>query len=176
MSVDALGLLVLGAAYLAHPLVLPKWMCALLAVTGLGALGVGLVSEAYSPYHSAFAITAFLGGSLAALLSFRVLPRPLGYASVALGCVALVALGWFGLLALELRATAGGTAFPSVGSPLGVGGMERMTIDPVLLWLVVFGTSRLLGPGGRQRASPLEPEAKEAAVPPDASPSVEGGR
>ncbi len=147
VSVDVLGLTVLAAAYLAYPLVLPKRMSLILGATGLGALGVGLVSEAYSPFHSIFALTAFLGGSVAALMSFRILPRPVGYVALGLGGIALAALGWFSLLSLEIRATAAGTAFPSIWSPIGVGGMERMVIYPVLLWVVVFGTALLVLPG-----------------------------
>lgn len=161
LSVDALGLLVLLAAYLAYPLVLPRRLALLLGVTGLGALGVGLVSEAYSPYHSLFALTAFLGGSVTALASFRVLARPLAYVSLALGCLATVALGWFSLLSLEIRATAAGTAFPAIWSPLGVGGMERMVVDPILVWVVVFGTILLLVPGGLARPSPRGPKARQ---------------
>ncbi len=161
LSVDALGLLVLVAAVLAYPLVLPRRLALLLGVTGLGALGVGLVSEAYSPFHSAFALTAFLGGSVTALSSFRVLPRPLAYVCLALGCLATVALGWFSLLSLEIRATAAGTTFPTIWSPLGVGGMERMVVDPILAWVAVFGAARLFLPGGLVRPSALRTVARE---------------
>ena len=166
LSTDALGLLILAAAYLMYPMGRSKRLSVLLGLTGLGALGVGLVSEAYSPYHSAFALTAFLAGGLAALESFRLLPRPLGYVSVALGTIALVALGWFALLALALRAAAGGAAALSVWAPLGVGGTERMIVYPVLLWVVVFGAALLTLPDPFRKpvavATPAAEEPTEA--------------
>ncbi len=144
VSTDVLGLLVFAAAVRLYPMLRPPRLAVLLGATGLGALGVGLVSEAYSPYHAVFALTAFLGGGLAALDSFRVLPRSLGIVSVALGGIALVALGWFSL------AAAGGDAGLSVWVPLGVGGMERMVVYPILAWVILFGAALLT------MTSPLE--------------------
>jgi hypothetical protein len=66
--------------------------------------------------------------------------------SVALGTLALVALGWFALLALAIRATAGGAATLSIWAPQGVGGTERMIVYPILLWVVVFGAACLVLP------------------------------
>ncbi len=152
VSTDVLGLLVLAAAVRLYPLTRPPRLAILLGATGLGALGVGLVSEAYSPFHSIFALTAFLGGALAAFESFRVLPRPLGIVAVALGGVAFVALGWFSVAAVALRTA----AIPSVWVPFGVGGMERMVVYPILAWVILFGTALLTmaNPLGRPVAVP----------------------
>ncbi len=152
VSIDLLGLLVFAAAIRLYPLAQPSRLAVLLGVTGLGALGVGLVSEAYSPFHSVFALTAFLGGALAALESFRVLPRSLGIVAVALGGVALVALGWFSIAAVALRTA----AIPSLWVPLGVGGMERMVVYPILAWVILFGTAlmTLANPLGKPVAVP----------------------
>ncbi len=165
LSTDALGLLVLAAAYLLLPMERPRRLPLLLGVTGLGALGVGLVSEAYSPYHSIFALAAFLGGALAALESFRILPRPLGYVSLVLGGVALVALAWFSVAAVELR-TAGSL---SVWVPLGVGGMERMVVYPILLWVVIFGVALLALPEPLAKCVPVA-ASQEGVVGPHSSP------
>lgn len=151
LSTDALGLLVLAAAYVLYATARLRQLAILMGVTGLGALGVGLVSEAYSPLHSVFALTAFMGGGLAALASFRVMPRPLGFVSLALGGVALVALGWFSLAALALRLAAAGEASFSVWVPLGIGGMERMVVYPILFWVVVLGVSLLASPDSLAR-------------------------
>ncbi len=152
VSTDALGLLVLAAAYLMAPRTRVRRLAILTGATGFGALGVGLVSEAYSPYHSVFALTAFLCGALAAFESFRVLPRPLGIVAVALGGVALVALGWFSVAAVALRTA----TIPSLWVPFGVGGMERMVVYPILAWVILFGTALLTmaNPLGRPAAVP----------------------
>ncbi len=152
VSIDLLGLLVFAAAFRLYPLARPPRLAILLGATGIGALGVGLVSEAYSPFHSIFALTAFLGGALAALESFRILPRPLGVVAVALGGVALVALGWFSVAAVALRTA----TIPSLWVPFGVGGMERMVMYPILAWVILFGTALLT------MANPLE---RPAAIP-----------
>ncbi len=152
LSIDALGVLVLAAAYLMLPMTRVRLLAILMGVTGFGALGVGLVSEAHSPFHSIFALSAFLGGALAALESFRILPRPLGVVAVALGGVALVALGWFSVAAVALRTA----TIPSLWVPFGVGGMERMVVYPILAWVILFGTALLT------MANPLE---RPVAVP-----------
>ena len=135
---DVLGILILAAGYLLYPMGPSRRLPILLGLTGIGALGVGLVSEEHSPYHGVFALMVFLPGSLAALESSRVVPRPLRYAFITLGSVALFALGWFGLL-LASGSAAGGPTGSGIWAPLGVGGTERLIVYPVLLWVVLFG-------------------------------------
>lgn len=164
LSTDALGILVVAAAYLIYQVRGPRRLAALLGLTGLGALGVGLVSEAYSPWHAIFSLATFLGGSLAALESFRVLPRPLGYVSLALGGIALVAIGWFSLAALAERGVIGGL---SIWVPLGVGGTERMIVYPILLWVVMLGVLLMAAPeslGMRAGAAPASREPAQGSL------------
>jgi len=171
LSAGARGVAVFAAAYLMYPMGRPKRLAVLLGLTGLGALGVGLVSEAYSPYHAIFALVAFLLGGIAALESFRFLPRPLGYVSVVLGCIALVALGWFSLIALGTRGAAGGEAALPIWAPLGAGGTERMILYPVLLWVVVFGAALVALPHLFAKPAPVAaaagtPPSQVSATPP----------
>jgi hypothetical protein len=72
---------------------------------------------------------AFFGGSIAAILSRKVLDAPLRYFAVALGSIALLATV-FGL-----------DAFENWGpqAEIGIGGIERWIAYPVLLWLVLLG-------------------------------------
>jgi hypothetical membrane protein len=100
----------------------------LLALAGIGAIGVGLNPEDVRPgLHVLSAAIAFIGGNLALIvLGFAMFrdTRWDGYRAYTIfsGLVGLVALILF-----ELK----------VYGPLGVGGMERLIVAPLLLWAVV---------------------------------------
>ncbi len=96
----------------------------LLLVSGLGAMGVGLINEHVPPYHIMAAFLAFFMGGLAAVFSYRLVGWPLGLLSAALGLI--------GLAALVLAGT---------GSNLGMGkgGIERLVLYPSLTWLIGLG-------------------------------------
>lgn len=102
----------------------------------LGALGVGMLLVGVFPgntvmaVHQWVALLAFLGGGLAALLTARLLPRPLRPVQVLLGAGALAFL--FGY---ELFQDA------ALFDALGEGGTERWIVYPVALSLVVLGSS-----------------------------------
>ncbi|MGA8275122.1 MAG: DUF998 domain-containing protein [Thermoplasmata archaeon] len=102
----------------------------LLALAGLGAIGVGLSPENVNiTVHSLSALLAFAGGGLALLvLGFAMFrdTRWDGFRAYTLlsGLVDLVALILF-----VSKAYLG----------LGVGGMERLIVAPVLLWSIVVG-------------------------------------
>jgi len=102
----------------------------LLALSGIGSIGVGLSPEDVNiTIHSLSASLAFLTGGLALLvLGFAMLrdTRWDGFRAFSLLCglVSLVALGLF------VSKTYAG---------LGVGGMERLIVAPILLWAIVIG-------------------------------------
>ena len=119
--VGAMGLLgayFLLRAYHRRPLTV------LLALAGIGAIGVGLFPETTLPTHTIFAFVAFFFGGLAAIVAFPIEPWPINVLSVLLGVVGLGALVLF-------------TARTYLA--LGFGGMERMIVYPILLWEVLFG-------------------------------------
>jgi hypothetical membrane protein len=102
----------------------------LLALAGIGSIGVGLSPEDVNlTVHTASAALAFIGGGLALIvLGFAMFrdTRWDGFRAytVLSGLVDLVALVLF----------ESGTYLG-----LGVGGMERLIVAPVLLWSVVVG-------------------------------------
>lgn len=102
----------------------------LLAISALGAIGVGLSPEDVNiTVHSLSALLAFGGGGLALIvLGFAMFrdTRWDGYRafSMLMGLVALIALILFATKAY---------------GPLGVGGMERLIVAPILLWSLVVG-------------------------------------
>ena len=134
VSIIVMGLLILLAVVLlrtAFPARRSRTIgLGLLALAGLGAIGVGLFPEDVNiTVHSISALFAFLGGGLALLvLGFAMFrdTRWDGFRAytVLSGLVDLVALVLF------LTQTYVG---------LGVGGMERLIVAPILLWSIVVG-------------------------------------
>jgi hypothetical membrane protein len=92
-------------------------------------MGVGLFPETTGIAHTISALTAFGFGGLSAIMSYKLQKPPLSYFSVLLGALSLVALALSG----------SGTYLG-----LGKGGMERMIVYPILLWVVGF-SGHLIG-------------------------------
>lgn len=130
-SVIVLGLLILAAAYLYHPVDRKMWITVPFALAGLGPIGVGLFPETTGLPHGIFAlISFFFGGLLAILVSTQVRP-PFRYLSILLGVVGLVALVLF---------------VTNVDLGIGFGGMERMIAYPILFWGLAFGGYLMASP------------------------------
>jgi hypothetical membrane protein len=132
-SVFFFGLLLLASGYYLQKEFRKRGFSSIVALAGLGALGVGIFPEdtflvnGVPAIHGLFALFAFLFGGLAAIASYKVTKAPFRYFSVILGVAALLALGLFGST----------QSYDYVG--LGVGGMERMIVYPTLVWAVCLG-------------------------------------
>lgn len=124
LSVILLGLLSLVAAYSAGRGLGGLLVPILLAVTGIGGVGVGVFPETAGVLHRIFSLVIFLFGGLTAVSSYRLAKNGFRYFSVILGAAGLVAL------VLYISGTYLG---------LGPGGMERMIAYPLLLWATGFG-------------------------------------
>lgn len=129
------GLLIILGALCAHVALRRPSLTIPLALFGVGALGVGIFPGHTGAVHAIFAQITFVGGAVAAILSFRSVVGPLRYISVALGAIALANLlgymvlqdGWF-------------------VTGLGLGGLERWVAYPVVLWLTGLGGYLLAAP------------------------------
>ena len=123
-SVALLGMFTILGAYFLHKAF--KWTpaTAIVALAGVGALGVGLFPETTGIWHSLFSLIVFLFAGLSAIVTFRFQKAPMSYLSVISGAVTLAALLLY-------------VANSYLG--LGAGGMERMIVYPVLFWAVAFG-------------------------------------
>jgi hypothetical membrane protein len=123
-SIALMGLLILLGAYFLHRAF--RWMPAtvLVALAGVGALGVGLAPETTGIWHSIFSLIVFLFAGLSAIVTYRYQKKPMAYFSVVLGAMTLIALLLY---------------IPNTYLGLGPGGMERMIVYPVLLWAIGFG-------------------------------------
>jgi len=119
-----LGLMTLAAAYCIHHALKRTFFSISLAITGVGALGVGIFNESYITPHSFFAVATFIFSAVSAFAASRFLKKPFNYISILLGVVILLA---FALM------------IGQVFLGLGVGGMERMVAYPGVLWMVGVG-------------------------------------
>lgn len=98
-----------------------------LILLGTGSLGVGIFPAFHKLFHPILALTAFLSGGIAAILSSRITRLPFSILSILLGA--------FSLIFLTL-----GLFFPDTIVPiLGRGGTERWVAYPIILWLTGFG-------------------------------------
>lgn len=101
---------------------------ALVALFGVGALGVGVFPGDWGSVHATFAMLTFIAGGLAAIVAYTMATSPFRYFSVVLGVVPLAILFVFMILGQD-----------SFLAPLGVGGAERWVAYPIVLWATGFG-------------------------------------
>jgi len=122
-SLIALGILIVISAYFLQKAFGQKVFSILVLLAGFGATGVGLFPETTGIIHIAFAFATFIFMGLASIMSYRISQSPLNYVSIILGTLSLVDLILF-------------VTGNNLG--LGVGGMERMIMYPVLVWGLAF--------------------------------------
>jgi hypothetical membrane protein len=140
-SIVILGLLSILGAYLIRSALRTGWAPALglvlFALSGVGAIGVGLSPEDVDlTVHTASALTSFVASNTALiLLGISMIRDPrwrTGFGSFG------VVLGFVGWLALVLF-----VSDHYLG--IGVGGMERLIVCPTLLWAAVIGVQLVRG-------------------------------
>jgi hypothetical membrane protein len=123
-SVIVLGLVTLASAFFFHRIHKALWITVPFYLAGIGSIGFGLFPETVLGAHAVFALLAFVFGNLVAILVSLRLRAPLRWISLLLGIAGLVALALF-------------ANFQYAG--IGVGGMERLIVYPVLFWGAVLG-------------------------------------
>ncbi|MDI6805936.1 MAG: DUF998 domain-containing protein [Candidatus Bathyarchaeia archaeon] len=123
-SICLLGVFIVAGAYFIQKAFKSKIFSILLALTGIGAMGVGIFTEDYPPLHGIFSLITFLFAGISIIFSSKFERPPLAYLSIILGATSLVSLALFGY---------------GVYLGLGKGGMERMIANPVLLGAIGLG-------------------------------------
>ena len=128
LSMVLIGVLVLAASWFVYRAFGRRSVAIPIATLGLGALGVGLFPGNTGTPHAIFAMVTFISGGIAALSAARMSSPPFRYVSFVLGAASLATLGMFMLL---------GDASPM--ADLGIGGIERWIVYPVVLWITAYG-------------------------------------
>jgi len=130
ISVILLGVLSLSSVYL----ILKSGGCRLfsscLAISAVGAVGVGVFPSYTGSFHMFFAILTFIFGSLAVLFSYRLgLNIPMVILSMLTGFTSLLIIITAVLWGLNNQ----------IIIYLGLGGTERLIVYPILLYLLALG-------------------------------------
>jgi hypothetical membrane protein len=124
------GILLIAGAYFIQQVFKNRLFSSLLAISGVGAVVSAVVSLNISfEVHGMFGMVAFVFGAAAAIMSYKFVKSPLSYVSVILGAVTLLATVLFML----------GQGNDAFYLGLGVGGIERFVVYPLLLWMLGFG-------------------------------------
>jgi hypothetical membrane protein len=140
------GAMILAGAWFAYRALRRKAVLIPTAILGVGTVGVGIFPLTHPTPHTLFALTAFLAGAIAVILSSRVTAAPFRYLWLVLGTVALGATV-LGVFFLEWAPVA----------ELGEGGIERWIVYPIVLWLVAFGSYLMAMPATRSPQAGARP-------------------
>jgi hypothetical membrane protein len=124
----AVGALIIVGSLLVHRSFGRRATTIPLLVLGIGALGVGLFPGNTGTPHALFAMATFIAGGVAAITAAIITRGPLRYLSMLLGAIALLVLATYVVM---------GDAAPLAG--LGIGGVERWIVYPIMLWVTGFG-------------------------------------
>lgn len=123
-SVILLGFMIVASSYLIWREYHDLFITALICLSGVGAVGVGLFPETAGFLHVIVSFITFFFGALAAIAVSKIIKEPFSYFSALMGLASLSALVLYGL---------------NIYLGLGPGGMERMIAYPILLWAIGFG-------------------------------------
>jgi hypothetical membrane protein len=123
-SIVILGVAILVTAYFSRKAFKSTLFSVIVALGGIGAIGVGTFNETTGIFHSIFSLIVFLFAGISALMASRYVKPPMSIFSIVLGLLTLIALALY---------------VPKIYLGLGQGGMERMIVYPVLLWAIGYG-------------------------------------
>ncbi len=144
-----MGLLSLVSAVLVYSATRKKSFSILFGIWGLGALIAGAVPETLLSVHELASIASLLGGSIAAIVAFWFLKSPLKYLSLVLGLFSFASL---------IPLTFEGPFFRWNGIfGLGLGGIERMVVYPIVIWEIAFGAYLMSGALSTSRGEEAKP-------------------
>jgi len=137
VSMMVVGALVIAGTWFIHSAFGRLSLTIPVLVLGAAALGVGVFPGNTGTPHALCAMATFVSGGVAAIASGVVTRGSFGYLAALLGLVSLLTLVSYMVL---------GDRSPWAG--LGLGGLERWIVYPIVLWIVGFG-GHLAGGGAR---------------------------
>jgi hypothetical membrane protein len=131
-SVFLMGLLLIIGAYFLHRAFKFTLLTATFALTAIGSMGVGIFTKDATTIHSITTVIFFLFSGLSAIFAvicsyvhgFKLMEMPFSAIAIIL---ALIELGGFPLFVARIN------------FGLGMGGMQRIVLYPILMWLTAFG-------------------------------------
>ena len=138
-SVFILGLLLAVGTYFLRQIPELKTLSILLFLMAIAAMGVGVFTSHFTIPHCAAASAAFFFSGLSAIVSAKVLKKPLSLIGIILGAMTIAALGLYSAGIITSGSLTSNIAYDSdfyLG--LGPGGMEHMVVYPALMWLAWF--------------------------------------
>ena len=136
VSIILLGMFVIVGAFFIQRIFKNRLFTSLGVMPGVGCVGVGVVAENISlPIHDVFALVTFVFVAASAIMSYKFEKSPLSYVSVILGSVTLLA---------TVLLISGYNVNSGFYLGLGLGGMQRFIIYPILLGMLGFG-AHLIG-------------------------------
>jgi hypothetical membrane protein len=145
------GVLLLAGAFALWLLYQHRVLTVVSTLFGAGALGVGIFPGNTTP-HPYVSMIAFVFSAVTAIAVFKVTSAPFRFMSLSVGLLSLIALI---------------VSFLGDNSPLaksiGIGGVERWVVFPMILWLAFFG-GHLLAPGHRRHPDRRGPAAMDGAT------------
>ncbi len=121
------GLLIIVSSILIRRVCKKRLFVALLAISGLAAMAVGIFPGDTGVIHGLVALAWFVTAPLSAIVAYGFLKKPFAYFSVAVGAFALIVL----IFTFSM-----GRASPFLF--FGRGGEERMIVYPVIFWTAAF--------------------------------------
>lgn len=134
-SIILWGTFVIAGAYYIQRIFKNRLFSSLLVIHGIGSALAGVVALNTSfEVHGMFGLISFISIVACAIMSYKFLKSPLSYISVILGAMTLLAIILFIL----------GQGSSGFYLGIGLGGMERFIIYPMMLWLLGFG-AHLIG-------------------------------
>lgn len=140
------GVLILAATWAAWRHYQHRVLAIAAGLFGLGVFLVGVFPGNTGGTHAAVAMIAFVFSGVTAIAAFKVTTSPFRWMSLALGVVSLgfLAVGELGENSVVAKA-------------IGLGGIERWMVYPVILWLPFFG-GHLLSARTRESMSEAQRE------------------
>jgi len=124
LSIFLTGLLTIIGTYFLQRAFNYKVVTILIIIAALAAMGVGIFTENNEPMHVFVSFIVFLFSALSAIFSYKLIMYPFNSIVILLGLMSLLALIFY---------------IGNIYLGLGVGGMERMIVYPILIWMIGLG-------------------------------------